>query len=94
MPAAALDETVTDIVSEILRNAPASVRACKTLIREIAGPVAEAQRNETARRIAQIRATPEAREQDASPLDSGEEFRLNPQGRFQCGQSLFVAAEP
>ena len=62
VPAAALDDTVANIVREILKNAPASVRACKTLIRETAGPVTEARREETATRIARIRATPEARE--------------------------------
>jgi methylglutaconyl-CoA hydratase len=58
----ALDETVAGIVGEILRNAPASLAACKTLIRETAGPVTEELRTETATRIAHLRAEPEARE--------------------------------
>lgn len=62
VPAAALDDTVATIVQEILKNAPASLRACKTLIRETAGPVTEAAREDTASRIAHIRATPEGRE--------------------------------
>lgn len=62
VPADDLDEAVDGIVTEILRNAPESLAACKTLIRETAGPVTEALRNETATRIAHLRSEPEARE--------------------------------
>jgi len=62
VPADALDETVDGIVGEVLRNAPESLAACKTLIRETAGPVTEELRTETATRIAHLRSEPEARE--------------------------------
>ena len=58
----ALDTAVEEIVGEILKNAPASLAASKALIRETAGPVTEALREETASRIAGIRATDEGRE--------------------------------
>jgi methylglutaconyl-CoA hydratase len=62
VPAAALDGAVDAIIGNILKNAPASLRACKTLIRDSAGPVTEALRDDTAARIAAIRATPEGQE--------------------------------
>ncbi len=58
----ALDAAVENIVGEILKNAPASLAASKALIRETAGPVTEALREDTASRIAGIRATAEGRE--------------------------------
>jgi methylglutaconyl-CoA hydratase len=58
----ALDAAVEKIVGEILKNAPASLRASKALIRETAGPVAEELREETATRIAAIRASDEGKE--------------------------------
>ena len=58
----ALDAAVEEIVAEILKNAPASLRASKALIRETAGPVTEALREETASRIAGIRASDEGKE--------------------------------
>ena len=58
----ALDGTVDGILREMLKNSPPALRACKTLIRECAGPVSEATRNDTAGRIAGIRATVEAQE--------------------------------
>jgi methylglutaconyl-CoA hydratase len=57
-----LDDAVARIVGEILKSAPESLRACKTLIRETAGPVSEALREETASRIAAIRASDEGKE--------------------------------
>jgi len=62
VPADALDGAVDDIIANILKNAPASLRACKTLIRECAGPITEDIQNDTAARIAAIRATPEGQE--------------------------------
>jgi len=62
VPATALDGAVDAIIGNILKNAPASLRACKTLIRDSAGPVTEAVRDDTAARIAAIRATPEGQE--------------------------------
>ena len=58
----ALDAAVERIVGEILKNAPESLRASKALIRETAGPVSEALREETATRIAAIRASDEGKE--------------------------------
>jgi methylglutaconyl-CoA hydratase len=58
----ALDAAVEKIVGEILKNAPASLRASKALIRETAGPVTGELRDETASRIAAIRASDEGKE--------------------------------
>lgn len=58
----ALDAAVERIAGEILKSAPASLRASKALIRETAGPVSEALREETATRIAAIRASDEGKE--------------------------------
>ncbi|MDH3703660.1 MAG: enoyl-CoA hydratase/isomerase family protein [Alphaproteobacteria bacterium] len=57
-----LDEAVERILRDMLKNAPLALRACKTLIRECAGPVTEATRDDTAGRIAGIRATAEGQE--------------------------------
>lgn len=62
VPAEALDGAVDGIIANILKNAPASLRACKTLIRESAGPITEDTQNDTASRIAAIRATSEGQE--------------------------------
>jgi methylglutaconyl-CoA hydratase len=58
----ALDAAVERVVGEIRKSAPESLRACKMLIRETAGPVTEALREETASRIAAIRASEEGKE--------------------------------
>ena len=57
-----LDAAVEAILESVLRNAPASVQASKELIRACAGPVTEAMRNDTAGRIAGIRAGAEGQE--------------------------------
>jgi len=62
VPTDGLDAAVEGIVAGILKNAPASVAASKRLIRETAGLVSEAQREDTASRIAAIRATDEGKE--------------------------------
>ena len=62
VPADALDDAVEGIVGEILKNAPASLQACKALIRETAGPVTQMVRDDTAGRIARIRASAEGQE--------------------------------
>lgn len=63
VPADALDATVESIVSAWLANGPQAVRACKQLVADLAGqPIDEALRAETARRIADIRASEEGRE--------------------------------
>ena len=62
VPAEALDTTVEGILREMLKNSPPALRACKTLIRDCSGPVTEATRDDTAGRIAGIRATAEGQE--------------------------------
>jgi methylglutaconyl-CoA hydratase len=62
-PPPTLDEAVHAIVQSIVANGPAAVRACKQLVKDIAGqPIDAALRADTARRIADIRASPEGRE--------------------------------
>ena len=59
----ALDAKVDDIVAALVANGPMAARACKQLVQEVAGlPIDEALRAETARRIADIRASSEGRE--------------------------------
>jgi methylglutaconyl-CoA hydratase len=59
----ALDERVATLINTLVANGPAAVRACKQLVRDVAGqPLNEALRAETARRIADMRASPEGRE--------------------------------
>ena len=59
----ALDATVDALVAAIVANAPAAVRACKALVHDVAGrPIDAALRDDTARRIADARASAEGRE--------------------------------
>ena len=59
----ALDARVDEIVAALVANGPMAVRACKSLVQDVAGaPITEALRAETARRIADIRASDEGRE--------------------------------
>ena len=59
----ALDAKVAEIVAALVANGPMALRACKTLVQDIAGqPIDAALREETARRIADIRASDEGRE--------------------------------
>lgn len=61
--AEALDAKVDEIVAALRANGPMALRACKQLVQDVAGvPVDEALRGETARRIADIRASDEGRE--------------------------------
>ena len=61
--AEALDATVDGIVAAWLANGPQAVKACKQLVQDLAGrPVDAALRKDTARRIADIRASDEGRE--------------------------------
>lgn len=63
VPSAVLDETVETIVATLVANGPNAVRACKRLVQDVAGePIAEELRADTARRIADIRASSEGRE--------------------------------
>jgi methylglutaconyl-CoA hydratase len=59
----ALDAQVAETVAALVANGPAAVRACKQLVKDVAGrPVGAALRDDTARRIADIRASAEGRE--------------------------------
>ena len=59
----AIDQKVDAIVQALLANGPAAVKASKTLVRDLAGaPLTPELRADTARRIADIRASDEGRE--------------------------------
>ena len=59
----ALDAKLAEIVSTLLANGPAAVKACKQLVRDVAGQALRPElRQETARRIADIRASAEGKE--------------------------------
>ena len=59
----ALDANVAQIVAALVANGPAAVKACKQLVKDVAGqPITAALRDDTARRIADIRASAEGRE--------------------------------
>ena len=58
-----LDARVDAIVQALVDNGPAAVKACKQLVQDVAGqPITVALREDTARRIADIRASAEGRE--------------------------------
>lgn len=60
---AALDAKVDEIVAALVANGPMAARACKKLVQDVAGlPITPELRAETARRIADIRASEEGRE--------------------------------
>jgi methylglutaconyl-CoA hydratase len=59
----ALDTKVAEVVATLVANGPAAVRACKRLVQDVAGrPIDAGLRADTARRIADIRASAEGRE--------------------------------
>jgi methylglutaconyl-CoA hydratase len=61
--ASLLDSKVNEIVGALVSNGPAAVKACKRLVKDIAGrDITSELRAETARRIADIRASDEGRE--------------------------------
>jgi len=61
--AEALDARMDEIVAALCANGPMALRACKQHVQDVAGvPIDEALRAETARRIADIRASDEGRE--------------------------------
>ena len=63
VPADALDGKVGEIVAALVANGPAAVKACKQLVKDVADrEITPALRDDTARRIADIRASPEGRE--------------------------------
>jgi methylglutaconyl-CoA hydratase len=65
-----IDVRVAALVATLVANGPAAVRACKQLVRDVAGrPIDAALRDETARRIADIRASAEGREGVSSFLN-------------------------
>jgi methylglutaconyl-CoA hydratase len=65
-----LDPKVDEIVATLVANGPAAARACKALVRDVAGqPLTAELRGETARRIADVRASDEGREGLASFLN-------------------------
>jgi methylglutaconyl-CoA hydratase len=59
----ALDAKVAEIVAALVGNGPAAVKACKQLVKDVAGrPIDATLREDTARRIADIRASAEGKE--------------------------------
>ncbi len=59
----ALDAKVDELVAALCANGPMAVRACKRLVQDLAGlPITEDLRGDTARRIADIRASDEGKE--------------------------------
>lgn len=67
---AALDEKLREIISALLQGAPQAQDAARNLIRAVAArPVDDALVEDTAQRIAQLRAMPEAREGLTAFLD-------------------------
>ncbi|MEN9416839.1 MAG: hypothetical protein RI988_459 [Pseudomonadota bacterium] len=59
----ALDTKVDELVAVLVANGPAAVKACKQLVQDVAGqPITPELRADTARRIADIRASDEGRE--------------------------------
>ena len=73
MPAERLDAKVAEIVAALVANGPAAVKACKALVQDVAGrPIDAALRADTARRIADIRASAEGREGVAAFLGKRE----------------------
>ena len=68
--AAAIDVAVARFTTAIVANGPMATRACKQLVRDVAGRAIDADlRADTARRIADIRASAEGREGIQSFLD-------------------------
>jgi methylglutaconyl-CoA hydratase len=54
---------VLGLVGALVANGPAAVKACKLLVQDLAGqPISAALREDTARRIADIRGSAEGRE--------------------------------
>jgi len=68
--AEALDAKVDEIVAALVANGPAAVKACKQLVKDMVHrPIDEPLRADTARRIADIRASAEGKEGVQSFLD-------------------------
>jgi methylglutaconyl-CoA hydratase len=74
----ALDAKVSEITTALAANGPAAVRACKQLVKDVASrEIAPALRDDTARRIADIRASAEGREGVQSFLNKAKPSWLN-----------------
>jgi methylglutaconyl-CoA hydratase len=70
VPKEALDKTIDDLLAHLLAGGPQAHREIKSLIRAVAGrPVEDALVRDTAKRIAEIRVSPEGREGIASFLE-------------------------
>ena len=68
-----LDSKVAEIVALLVANGPAATKACKKLVQDLAGrPIDAPLRADTARRIADIRASAEGREGVQAFLDKRE----------------------
>jgi methylglutaconyl-CoA hydratase len=68
--AATLDAKVDEITAALVANGPSAVAACKRLVHDLAAtPIDDAVRADTARRIADIRASAEGKEGVQSFLD-------------------------
>lgn len=73
VPADTLDTKVAEIVALLVANGPAAVKACKRLVQDVAGRTIDAAlRDDTARRIADVRASDEGREGIAAFLGKRE----------------------
>ena len=60
--AEALDSKVAELVAALVANGPQAVKACKRLVQDLAGrPIDDALRGDTARRIADVRASEEGK---------------------------------
>jgi len=58
-----IDTKVAELVATLVANGPMAVRACKKLVQDVAGrPIDAALREDTARRIADVRASDEGKE--------------------------------
>ncbi len=89
--AAAIDEVVDRFAAAIVANGPMATRACKQLVRDVAGREISAElRADTARRIADIRASAEGREGIQSFLDKRAPAWLDSAPRLAAG----AAARP
>ncbi|WP_181700126.1 enoyl-CoA hydratase-related protein [Chthonobacter albigriseus] len=64
-----LDGAVDRIVAALLAGSPAAIRAAKDLVADVDGPIDDVLIEETARRIAERRASPDAREGLAAFLE-------------------------
>jgi methylglutaconyl-CoA hydratase len=63
VPLEQIDSRVDEIVATLVANGPMAVKACKRLVQDVANrPITEELRADTARRIADIRASAEGRE--------------------------------